>query len=74
MKLEGYFTIEAAVYVPLLIFAIAKGMMLGVDLCKEVTASAVVDEAYMDFEESDFVWKYNLIKKGVDLTGGGSVS
>lgn len=67
MKIDGYFTIEAAVYVPLLIFAIAKGMIFGVDLCKEVTAQTVMDEAYMEFEESDFIWKYNLIKKGEDF-------
>ncbi len=74
MKLDGYFTIEAAVYVSLFIFAIAKGMMIGVDLSKEVTNSTVMDEAYMDFEEADFIWKYSLVKKGVDFIGGDSVS
>lgn len=62
MKLKAYFTLEAAIYIPLFIFVIARGMMMGIDLYTQVRDVAVVDEQIINFEESDFVWKESFAK------------
>lgn len=62
MKLKAYFTLEAAIYIPLFIFAIARGMMMGVDLYTQVRDAATSYEQIVDFEEADFIWKERFVK------------
>lgn len=57
---------EAAILMPLLLFAIMKGLLLGVELYHEVQVSAAGEEQLSEINPVSDIWKRELIRKGVE--------
>ena len=65
--LQASYTIEAALLLPLFLFAILKGLLLGIDCYEDVRIAAASLEVLEKLEPADQIWNLELVKKGVDL-------
>lgn len=66
-ELPAGYTIEAALLLPVFLFAMMKGLLLGID-CYEDVRTAAESSAFLEtIEPADRIWKMQLAKKGVDL-------
>ena len=72
--LQASYTIEAALLLPLFLFAILKGLLLGIDCCEDVRMAAESLEVLEKIEPTDQIWNLELIKKGVDWVHEHTVS
>lgn len=66
LYLQASYTVEAAILMPLLLFAIMKGLLLGVELYHEVRVSAGGEEQLSEINPAEDIWKRELIRKGVE--------
>lgn len=65
--LSASYTVEAALLLPLFLFAMCKGLSLGIDCYEDVRAAAEQVESAETIEPAKWIWKMQLAKKGVDL-------
>ena len=65
--LQASYTIEAALLLPLFLFAIMKGLLLGIDCCEDVCMAAESLEMLEEIEPVDMIWNMQKVQKGVDL-------
>lgn len=65
-SLQASYTIEAALLLPVFLFAIMKGLLLGVDCYQEVCASTAYVELLEEIRPAEQIWKLQLAQKGVD--------
>ena len=65
--LQASYTIEAALLLPLFLFAIMKGLLLGIDCCEDVCVAAESQELLEEIEPVELIWKMQLGQKGVDF-------
>ena len=65
--LPASYTVEAALLLPLLLFAILKGLLLGIDCYNDVRTAAENIELLEKIVPADRIWKMRLAQKGVDL-------
>lgn len=65
--LQASYTVEAALLLPLFLFAMFKGLSLGIDCYEDVRAAAEQVESETAVEPAKRIWKMQLAKKGVDL-------
>ena len=65
--LQASYTIEAALLLPLFLFAILKGLLLGIDCYEDVCVAAESIEVQETIEPADRIWKMRSAQKGVDL-------
>ncbi len=65
--LRGSYTVEAALLVPLFLFSMMKGLMLGVDCYHDVRIASQTVEHQEDIEPAERIWKSQLARKGVDF-------
>ena len=65
--LQASYTIEAALLLPLFLFAIMKGLLLGIDCYEDVCTAAESQELLEEVEPADLIWKIQLGQKGVDF-------
>ena len=65
--LQASYTVEAALLLPLFLFAILKGLLLGIDCYEDVRTAAESVELLEVIEPADRIWKMQLAQKGVDL-------
>ena len=65
--LPASYTVEAALLLPLLLFAILKGLLLGIDCYDDVRTAAERIELLEKVAPADRIWKMELAQKGVDL-------
>ena len=72
--LQASYTIEAALLLPLFLFAILKGLLLGIDCCEDVRMAAESLEVLEKIEPTDQIWNLELVKKGVDWVQEHTVS
>jgi hypothetical protein len=68
------YTVEAACMLPLFLFAILKGLLLGIDCYHDVQAAAQSLEQLTDIEAPEWIWKMKLVEKGVNLIHEHTVS
>lgn len=66
LHLQASYTIEAALLLPLLLFAILKGLLLGIDCYEDVCAAVESSELTETIEPAERIWKLQLAQKGVD--------
>ena len=66
-ELPASYTIEAALLLPVFLFAIMKGLLLGIDCYEDVRAAAESSALLETIEPTDWIWKMQLVEKGVDL-------
>lgn len=66
-RLQAGYTIESAILMPLFLFAILKGLLLGVDYYGEVRQAAMCREQLEEICPPKWIWKRELIEKGVDF-------
>ena len=64
------FTIEAAILVPLVLFVMARGMLLGIQLFTEVSESTVLSRDLLEIEPTDWIWNQELVREGMDYIRG----
>ena len=67
ISLRASYTIEAALLLPLFLFAIMKGLLLGIDCYEDVCASAESIGLMETVEPVEWIWNMQLAQKGVDL-------
>lgn len=72
--LRASYTIEAALMLPLLLFAILKGLLLGIDCYEDVRLAAESMELLETIEPTEQIWKMQLVQKGVELVHEHTVS
>lgn len=72
--LQASYTIEAALLLPLFLFAIMKGLLLGIDCYQDVCIVAESMQLLERIEPTDWIWKMQLTQKGVDLIHEHTVS
>ena len=65
--LPGSYTIEAAFLLPLFLFAMMKGLLLGIDYYEDVCVAAESLEVLESIEPADWIRKMQSAQKGVDL-------
>lgn len=65
-SLPASYTIEAALLLPVFLFAIMKGLLLGIDCYQEVCASTAYEELLEEIRPAEQIWKLQLVQKGVD--------
>ena len=65
--LQASYTIEAALLLPLFLFAIMKGLLFGIDCYQDVYIAAESMQLLEMIEPTDWVWKRQLAQKGVDV-------
>lgn len=65
--LSASYTIEAAILLPLFLFAILKGLLLGIDCYEDVRVAAEIVEALEAIEPADRIRKMQAAQKGVDF-------
>lgn len=65
--LSASYTIEAAILLPLFLFAILKGLLLGIDCYEDVRVAAETAEVLETIEPVDWIWKMQAAQKGVDF-------
>ena len=65
--LQASYTVEAAILLPLFLFAILKGLLLGIDCYEDVCVAAESCELLETIEPVDRIWKMQFAQKGVDL-------
>ena len=65
--LQASYTIEAALLLPLFLFAILKGLLLGIYCYEDVCVAAESIEVQETIEPADRIWKMRSAQKGVDL-------
>ena len=65
--LQASYTVEAAILLPLFLFAILKGLLLGIDCYEDVCVAAESCELLETIEPADRIWKMQFAQKGVDL-------
>lgn len=56
MKKKGSYTVEAAVIVPIVLFAVIQGLTVGIKLCKEVGECAVYSQELKELETVDIFY------------------
>lgn len=66
-ELPGSYTIEAALLLPVFLFAILKGMLLGIDCYEDVCVTAESSVFLETIETTNWIWKKQWVEKGVDL-------
>ena len=66
-RLQASYTIEAAILMPVFLFAIMQGLLFGIDFYEEVRASAESREWLDEICPTEWIWKRELIEKGVDF-------
>lgn len=59
---------------PLLLFAILKGLLLGIDCYEDVRLAAESMELLETIEPTEQIWKMQLVQKGVELVHEHTVS
>lgn len=59
---------------PLLLFAILKGLLLGIDCYEDVRLAAESMELLETLEPTEQIWKMQLVQKGVELVHEHTVS
>lgn len=64
--LRASYTIEAALLLPLFLFAILKGLLLGVDCYEDVRVAAESMELLDTIEPAEQIWKMQFVQKGVE--------
>ena len=64
--LQASYTIEAALLLPLFLFAIMKGLLLGIDCYEDVCMAAENSKLLETVEPVDWIWKMQAAQKGVD--------
>lgn len=64
--LQASYTVEAALLLPLFLFAIMKGLLLGIDCYEDVCMAAESSKLAETVEPVDWIWKMQAGKKGVD--------
>ena len=74
ISLQASYTLEAALLLPLFLFAILKGLLLGIDCYEDVRTAAESVELLEVIEPADLIWKMQLAQKGVDWIHGYTVS
>lgn len=72
--LRASYTVEAALLLPLFLFAVMKGLLLGIDCYEDVGTAAENIELLETIEPADWIWKMQLAQKGVDLIHEHTVS
>lgn len=72
--LRASYTIETALMLPLLLFAILKGLLLGIDCYEDVRLAAESMELLETLEPTEQIWKMQLVQKGVELVHEHTVS
>ena len=65
--LQASYTVEAALLLPLFLFAILKGLLLGIDCYEDVCSAAESSELLETIEPAEWIWKMQMAEKGVDL-------
>ena len=66
-ELPASYTIEAALLLPVFLFAIMKGLLLGIECYEDVRAAAESSALLETIEPTDWIWKMQWVEKGVDL-------
>lgn len=72
--LRAVFTVEAAIYVPMFIFAMAKGMLKSMEYYTEVKEAAAVTSELTCPNQIDIILKTKAVKKGVEILSGDTIS
>jgi hypothetical protein len=72
--LQASYTVEAACMLPLFLFAILKGLLLGIDCYEDVRTAAQSLEQFTEIEPTEWIWKMKLVEKGVNLVHEHTVS
>lgn len=72
--LQASYTVEAAVLLPLFLFAVMKGLLLGIDFCSEVRTAAQSREQLEKICPTEWILKRELVEKGVDFVHGYTIS
>lgn len=67
LYLQASYTVEAALLLPLFLFALFKGLSLGIDCYGDVRIAAEQVESEETVKPAEWIWKMQLAKKGVDL-------
>ena len=70
IQMQARFTIEAAILVPLVICSLARGMLLGIQLFSEVRESTVLSCDLIEFEPTEWIWKQELVREGMEYIRG----
>lgn len=63
--LQASYTVEAAILLPLFLFAVMEGLLLGIDFYHEVREAAGSFQQLEEIEPVEWIWKSELIEKGV---------
>lgn len=72
--LQASYTVEAAILLPIFLFAIMKGLLLGIDLYHDVQDASANAEQLSEINPVDFIWKRELFEKGVEQVRDHTVS
>lgn len=56
IKKKGSYTVEAAMILPVILFAVIKGLTLGIQLCEEVGESANYSERLQELRAVDIFY------------------
>lgn len=65
--LQGSYTVEAALLVPILLFAIMKGLLLGIDCYQDVRGSSSNVELLEEVVPTEQIWKWQMVQKGCEM-------
>lgn len=72
--LRASYTIEAALLLPLFLFAVLKGLLLGIDCYEDVRVASESMELLDTIEPVEQIWKMQFVQKGVEWVHGYTVS
>lgn len=61
--MAGSYTLEAACIVPIILFAIMQGLLLGMDLCTEVREDAAYSKELQELQAVDIFQKTSNIEE-----------
>ena len=64
--LRASYTIEAALLLPLFLFVILKGLLLGIECYEDVCIASECVESTELTEPAERIWNMQLARKGVD--------
>lgn len=74
LQLQASYTVEAAILLPLFLFAILKGLLLGIDFYHDVCTAAESRQQFDEIEPVDWIWKKEVIEKGEEYIHEHTVS
>ncbi len=74
MKLQASYTIEAALLLPLFLFVLMRGMLLGIDCGRDVSASAADWQQLEKIEPTTWIWRSQLLERGMEELFGDTIS